>query len=441
MFTIEDLIEQIPEHKTKALFEEVYSSYTMGNYRSAVVMLWSVVICDLIYKLQYLRDVHTDSVAEEILEKIKREQDNNPKSPEWENTLIDEIFQRTKFLSISEKNNIDYLHQQRHLCAHPIIKDNNLLLMPSKETTRALMRNSLEGILLKTPLLTKEFVDIITNDLSEKKGRLYDYESVEQYLKSKYFNIINENQAVSLMKALWRFVFNPRNDVEIANQWINFVSLKIIFENYTNLCITEIQKNPERYSFQDSNEVSCLYIIDLLRTYPSLYDFIDDATKVIITKIVDVENLGKFAPCVFLSDNTLNHLNKIIDELNNGKSIYSIEKESVLDLREFAININEISKFYEICIKGYCNSGSFDTADKLFSILIKPYFKHFSKDQAIMLMELSSKNTQTTYRGKADEDHIPVIEHFIELEGKEDEISTFHCWHHLYANQIKTHQA
>ena len=42
--------EDIYFAKTKEYFSEVISNYASGNYRSAVVMLYSVAICDLLFK-------------------------------------------------------------------------------------------------------------------------------------------------------------------------------------------------------------------------------------------------------------------------------------------------------------------------------------------------------------------------------------------------------
>ena len=78
MFTIEDLIEKINEPKSKELFRDVYATYAQGQYRATVVMLWTVVVCDLIYKLQYLRDVYNDSTAISILNEIENKQKKNP---------------------------------------------------------------------------------------------------------------------------------------------------------------------------------------------------------------------------------------------------------------------------------------------------------------------------------------------------------------------------
>ena len=62
--------EKIYSVKSREYFKEVVSSYAIGNFRSAIVMLYSVCMCDLIYKLQELRDVYDDKVAKNILETI-----------------------------------------------------------------------------------------------------------------------------------------------------------------------------------------------------------------------------------------------------------------------------------------------------------------------------------------------------------------------------------
>ena len=66
-------IDKIYSPKSKEYFKEVVSSYTIGNYRSAIVMLYTVCLCDLIYKLQELRDVYDDRIAKNIIEAIDKE--------------------------------------------------------------------------------------------------------------------------------------------------------------------------------------------------------------------------------------------------------------------------------------------------------------------------------------------------------------------------------
>lgn len=84
--SMEYKVESIYHTKTREYLNEVFSSYNNGKYRSAMVMLYSVVICDLIYKLQELSNRYSDAVAVSILEKIKEEQRENSSNPIWEIT-------------------------------------------------------------------------------------------------------------------------------------------------------------------------------------------------------------------------------------------------------------------------------------------------------------------------------------------------------------------
>ena len=72
MYTLEELIEQIKEPKSKKLFNEIFSIYNQGIYRPVVVMLWTVVVCDIIYKLQYLKYIYNDKIAIEILDIVSK---------------------------------------------------------------------------------------------------------------------------------------------------------------------------------------------------------------------------------------------------------------------------------------------------------------------------------------------------------------------------------
>ena len=90
-FSLERITENIHYAKTKGYFQEVLSSYNNENYRSSVVMLWSVAICDIVYKLQYLIDLYDDVQAKQILQEVTNIQDKDHKSSAWELKLLDEV--------------------------------------------------------------------------------------------------------------------------------------------------------------------------------------------------------------------------------------------------------------------------------------------------------------------------------------------------------------
>lgn len=65
--SIDELSEQIYSAKTREYFDEVIQSYYVGNYRSATVMLYSVVICDIVYKLNELIERYTSRISFKLM--------------------------------------------------------------------------------------------------------------------------------------------------------------------------------------------------------------------------------------------------------------------------------------------------------------------------------------------------------------------------------------
>lgn len=128
----------------------------------AVVMLYSVVMSDLAYKLNR----YDDEISIDILEEIKEMQEANPRSSAWESYLIDEITKRMGLLDTPAQINLKHLRQQRHLSAHPVLDQENLLVKPNKETVHALIRNTLESILTKNPILTRNVLGLLLLDIS-----------------------------------------------------------------------------------------------------------------------------------------------------------------------------------------------------------------------------------------------------------------------------------
>lgn len=68
---LDKLKAQIQDQRTADYFSEVLSCFYSGNLRSAVVMLYATVICDLIFKLDDLVNIYGDKGAEKILNELK----------------------------------------------------------------------------------------------------------------------------------------------------------------------------------------------------------------------------------------------------------------------------------------------------------------------------------------------------------------------------------
>lgn len=227
-FSLEKMSDSIHYGKTKEYFREVLSSYHNGNYRSAVVMLWSVAICDIVYKLQNLIDLYDDASAKAILDEVSRIQDVDQKSAAWELKLIDEVNDKTNLLDSSEYENLRYLQKQRHLSAHPVLNRERELHSPNHETVRALIRNTLTDVLTKPPFYTQHILQELLDDISESREILNTRSKVKKYVVNRYFDRTTEQVELNIFRSLWKIVFRIENEQCENNRLINLHVLEVI---------------------------------------------------------------------------------------------------------------------------------------------------------------------------------------------------------------------
>ena len=422
MFDIQEKMETIPDPKTKVLFKEVLSSYQHGNYRSAVVMLWSVVIADIIFKLRFLENTYRNKKAESVLKDIKRKQDEHPESPEWEKELLKKACEELKFINPYEKANLDFLQKQRHASAHPILTDDNLLLAPNKDTTRSLIRNAMEAVLLKTPLLHSELVNFIVDDLAKNKERLGGYDNIKSYIEKRFFPNISNEGAIKILKALWRFVFNPHNQEELDNHYINHCALLIFFEKFKKTYIEEISKNVSTY--QVSSEY-LEHIISFLKYNTDIYTILDEALQALISSVV-TPNIDQYFECDFLSVNLEAHYNNVLARISNEH--LSLTREDVHFYFSKAKEKGLVSLYLKIFIKSYCNSINYNAADARYYKYIDSLLSEYQLQDILLLMTETNNCSQVCNRGRAYWDHKNILKKFYELGGTIEQIKGLNNW-------------
>jgi len=219
-YSIELSAENIVDSRTKRYFAEVHGSYSAGYYRSAVVMLWSVVVTDILFKLDQLATAYGDASAQAILTEIGETRKNNPKSPEWEAELVNKVASRTDLLDHAEHSFLQSLQAHRHLSAHPVMTGGDALFSPNKETARAHIRNVLEGVLTKPPIMSRKVFDTFIEDV-EQVGRLNPGpDGLRKFLEAKYFRHFSVTTFAQILKSLWRVTFkssDPRADANRAS--------------------------------------------------------------------------------------------------------------------------------------------------------------------------------------------------------------------------------
>ena len=113
-FSLEEARTKISSDKTKEYIGEVLSSYYNGNNRAAIVTLFSVVICDILDKLEVLDEIYQDTVAKDILDEIKAFQTSSPTNPDWEKDIIEKVKNRTDLIDNTDYTHIKSLQNHRH---------------------------------------------------------------------------------------------------------------------------------------------------------------------------------------------------------------------------------------------------------------------------------------------------------------------------------------
>lgn len=369
---IDSLVEQIQNNKTKEYFKEVLSSYYSGNYRSAIVMLYTCLICDLVYKLQEMSEYYNDKVSEEILKTINKKQSENPRSSEWEKYLVTEMYNNHRIIEIPEYTNIEALQQHRNLCAHPILKDGADLYSPNGSVVQAHIINMLEGVFCKSSMISGKLFERFVEDLAKVKD-IFIEDEFSKYITSKYLNKVNSIEIEFLFfKKLWKFVFKITNDECENNRKINYKALIIILSRHKIEFIKRIEQDKDYFGqyINLENPTGLEHLIYLMNEYPKIFHSLPEENKVSIIAYIDKDTHLKQCSLFNISD-----IKEYI--FNIGFAFDS----TITYLYRYLLNSYGQDTALDFYINQFSKSDSYDSADYRFEKYIRPYVNKFSEKQ------------------------------------------------------------
>lgn len=406
-YNIEYAIDKINSKKTKEYFKEVSSSYFNKNYRASIVTLYSVVINDILIKLEMLEEIYSDSIAKNILDEIRTFQQENPTSPEWEKNIIENVKNRTKLI-----DNVDYAHiislrNDRHLCAHPVLDKDDKLHTPNRETVAAHIRNMLESLFLKPPILSKKILASILEDVADKKELLINEKDLETYVRSKYLNSLNPTVEVSIFRELWKFIYKLTNEKSEENRLINYRVLYLLYKRNTAECIKNFKSEKDYFSNISNAKSNLNFIIRFLSENEFLYPDFKEDVHLLIQKHIE-NNINAKTVAWFLSDSYNDHLD-LIKELVKSEFDNTLPFDANGSAYQRLIKIGIIKgktdNVIDFMIWRYGYSKNFNDADKIFSYVIKPNLNILNKEKMEELCIAANKNSQVHSRKRAEEDH------------------------------------
>ncbi len=431
-YSIQASAKYIYSPDTKSYFEEVIASYNSGCYRACTVVLYIVVLTDLILKLKEMVEVYNDQDASKILEKVKKEQENNPTNPSWEKTLIDEISTKTSLLNKVELQHLIYLKSMRNASAHPIISESFQLSEINQETATCLIRNMVDSILSKPPYLTKKSIfDELLSDIHRFSKEARGRDETIHFVNEKYLSRLKNKELIRVFESLWKLVFKVNSEECIENRDYNFSVLVNLLQEKYDLLIERIELDKQKYNQMLSIE-NVRLLMYLVEEFPELYhdDILNFASKSMLLKHVE-ENFDDFCFLTILTPEILDHLNKITvkfkDLLKNKSSfeiliyfsfygMYHAVKRAVLkgyskEACTHVINIFDIS-------------NDFNLSDMLFSNLVKPSLEYFDKEKAEELIKVINQNPNIYQRRQHNQER-EIIKTFISENGFEIDLSNY----------------
>jgi hypothetical protein len=413
-YSIEQRSTQIFDARTREYFSEVLSCYGAGNYRSSVVMLWSVAVCDLLFKLQNLVELYGDVRAKDILAEISKLQQDNDRSPTWETKLVESVAEQTQLLDIAERENLLHLQRQRHLAAHPVVNASFQLHRPNRETTRALIRNTLDGVLTKAPILSKQIVNELVEDLEQASGILIDDKKLKSYLESKYYTRFNPEVEKAVFRALWKFAFRLTDDRCEKNRAINYSALRFLYGRNPAQFKGQIEADRDYFSAIAIGGAPVVCLIHFLSREAPLYELLADHAK---TAIQHVAESDTSAHCLawFTVASLEEHANRL-GEWITGTDYPQIDIATWKVMKEISDSPEWDKMLLRLANKYYVASGDYNAADRRFTEVIRPNLDRYGLDDYVDLIEGIEGNDQTYGRGRAANDHRLLRDQVLKLE-------------------------
>lgn len=415
--------ENIYFPQIKGYFREIVSSYDNGNYRSAMVMLYSTIVCDLLLKLKELSDVYTDEKAEKMLEEINKQRQKANNS-QWEWNLIEKVWKETELLNDESYAMLEHIYSLRNFSAHPAMNEDYELISPTPEMTVAYIKKALEDILVKPSVFAQNIVNRMSDDIASKR-EIYkgDFEAFKVFLNKAYLQRMSEKMIHQVFKAFWKFVF-MKTDGEVfeENRNINRKTLEVILSGHCESVCKYIKENPQ-YFVVAQNKICLQQLCILLAYYPQVYGCLDETTKYQV--IAHHDNKADLIKWFITGD-----MEQHVASYQNDSDIFP---KGLLILFEKICNMQGASKlFTKLLIKHYARSDSYISARNRFDNVIEPYLGSFSCVDFIELIDAINQNCQIyEYGGQISRNNI-IIE---KSKGKLPESFDFSQYPHFEFTQ------
>jgi len=187
MRALEDLLNEVRDRESRGYLEEAVRAYHAGAFRSAIMAAWTSVAYDVIRKIRQLAD-DGDGAARDFVRGLDSAvaADRTSVLQEIERGLLKEAHETYEFIDNRELLELNRLHHDRNMCAHPAFVRSSEIFAPTPELVRLHLATATDAVLSKGPTPGKRAVKRFQDDIIE----VYFPESLETlapYLRDRFF--------------------------------------------------------------------------------------------------------------------------------------------------------------------------------------------------------------------------------------------------------------
>lgn len=407
-------LRNIQNKEIREYFSEVLRCYENESYRSSILVLYTVVLYDLFFKLKELSDEYGDSIATQILCDVEREMIQNKDKSSWENLLIQKLHNHQDFeiLDANLYSTLRALKDKRNLSAHPSFSGDEIY-QPTREIVLGFIKEVYDNLLIRPPMLIKKQVQIILNFLDSHKYEFNPYnfylnnvqnKTFSEYFKNKYYGKLGKSFKIKLINTLWKFTFENVGEIYDENRYINLFILSYIYHEDKELFTHIIQDKIENKTIYDviafDVSKSFNYFCIFLSENPEIYNLLTEEYKTVLKEKFSTVPGVYFVYERFMFDN----LRQFLNELSSTVQIHYLKDTKdfqIMYLSNLCFVCGDNKSFANFCLtllsKVPTWSG-FEFADLIMEKMIIPNCNLFDEEDFYRYKSIVEGNDQISSR-------------------------------------------
>lgn len=389
----------IPSSSIREYFEETLANYTSGHYRSAIVLLYSTVITDLMQKLKILDEVFEDAKAKSILGDVQSKKTSNPKDPSWEGDVIENVL-KTSIVDTEVYAKIQHLKDQRNLAAHPVLNSDFELIQPSKETVIDFIKFFYEKLLTVPAHFMGNIVSKMTDDLAKFDTCVQTNPNyLDKYILDNYVARSNDACFRRIFKAYWKFVFKDEKiDDEKNFLLLNVFTLNILTKYGKEWCKKIIQSG-EIFQTTGTSESTLSLLFSYFKTNYDVYPYVNEGWKSILDNFINDD--PNYILCSWFKTSPKEHLESLNSDSIKLHYLARLRKDSIDCFFAFYQDMGELEQVLDVFIKIFGMSGNYETTKNLYDDMIHGYLSLLNQNQFTNLLSAMNCNDQIYNRDRS----------------------------------------